>query len=70
MPQQYNATALIVDDRDSSVVYSSGWQQVSSTAEYMLTKSGADKAGMTAKFTFTGRPLLDILVVYMFIVYI
>lgn len=51
----YNATALIVDDRDPSITYSPGWQQVATTAEYGLTKSGADEAGMTATFKFTGE---------------
>ena len=51
----FNATALIVDDRDPSVVYSPGWQQQSTTAEFDDTKSGADEAGMTASFKFTGK---------------
>lgn len=50
----FNSTALIVDDRDPRVVYSSGWQQSDTTAEFDDTKSGADEAGMTASFTFIG----------------
>lgn len=50
----FNATALIVDDRDPSVVYSPGWQQSDTTAEFDDTKSGADEVGMTASFKFTG----------------
>ena len=50
----FNATALIVDDRNVNVQYSPGWQQQSTTAEYDDTKSGADQAGMTATFQFTG----------------
>ena len=53
---QFNNTALIVADRDSGIVYSSGWLQVSTDSEYDHTKSGADKAGMTATFIFTGMP--------------
>lgn len=51
----FNATALIVDDRDPSVVYSPGWQQLSTTTEFDDTKSGADAAGMTATFKFSGK---------------
>ena len=54
---QYNSTALIVDDRNSSIVYSSGWLEVSTTAEYDQTKSGANNAGMTATFVFTGMSM-------------
>ena len=53
---RYNATALIVDDRDPGITYSPGWTQVNSTAEYQLTKSGAANAGMTATFSFVGQP--------------
>ncbi|KIP10385.1 hypothetical protein PHLGIDRAFT_240263 [Phlebiopsis gigantea 11061_1 CR5-6] len=51
---QYNSTALVVDDRNSSIVYTSGWLEVSTTAEYEQTRSGANKGGMTATFVFTG----------------
>ncbi|KAJ3556880.1 hypothetical protein NM688_g1782 [Phlebia brevispora] len=54
---QWNATALVVDDRDLSIHYSSGWQQVtdpSGSGDYLLTGSGAGSAGMTASFSFNG----------------
>lgn len=51
---KFNSTSLIVDDRDPSITYSSGWLKVSTTAEYDGTKSGANEAGMTATFVFTG----------------
>ena len=52
---RFNATALAVDDQDSRIVYSSGWQHASSDSEFDLTKSGTDTAGMTATFEFTGE---------------
>ncbi|KAI0340849.1 hypothetical protein BDW22DRAFT_355577 [Trametopsis cervina] len=52
---EFNSSALIVDDQDPRVQYSSGWENVaSSSAEYDSTKSGATSAGQTASFTFTG----------------
>lgn len=51
----YNSTALIVDDHDPRINFSSGWDpMVSSAAEYDSTKTGASSAGVTASFTFTG----------------
>lgn len=52
---KYNATSLVVDDRDSSITYSSGWLKVTSAAEYMQTRTGADTTGMTAIFSFRGE---------------
>ena len=54
---QYNNTAIIVDDRDPSIVYSDGWLRVATTAEYDHTKTGAQEAGMTATFVFNGQPM-------------
>lgn len=52
---QYNSTALIVDDHDSSIHFSPGWDpMISSPAEFDSTKTGASSAGLTATFTFTG----------------
>ena len=44
-----------VDDFDSRIQYSAGWQVVTGGAEVEGTKHGADKAGMTAAFSFTGE---------------
>ncbi|PIL37764.1 hypothetical protein GSI_01458 [Ganoderma sinense ZZ0214-1] len=43
-----------VDDFDSRIQYSAGWQVVTGGAEVEGTKHGADKAGMTATFSFSG----------------
>ncbi|PSR92234.1 hypothetical protein PHLCEN_2v4764 [Hermanssonia centrifuga] len=57
---EYNSTALIVDDRDPTIQYSAGWQQVTGApapadrSEYLFTKTGAAAAGLTARFTFNG----------------
>ncbi len=59
MSDKWNATALVVDDRDPSIVYSGSWMQVTSTAEYDDTKSGAASAGMTATFAFNGKSMQD-----------
>ena len=45
---------VLVDDFNSTIVYSAGWQAVTNGAEVDGTKHGADKAGMTATFNFTG----------------
>ncbi|EKM59919.1 uncharacterized protein PHACADRAFT_206139 [Phanerochaete carnosa HHB-10118-sp] len=50
----YNSTAYIVDDRDPNISYSQGWLQVTTSAEYNDTKTGADEAGMTAIYVFNG----------------
>ena len=51
-----------VDDFDSRIQNSAGWQVVTGGAEVEGTKHGADKAGMTATFGFTGEyPSKDIL---------
>jgi len=54
MAQQYNSTALIVDDNDPAITYSSGWVLAGTSAEYDDTRHGATAAGQTATFTFTG----------------
>lgn len=57
---QYNSTAIIVDDHDSSIIFSPGWLKVTTGAEYNNTKSGAQQAGMTATFIFNGRSSMRI----------
>ncbi|OBZ65991.1 hypothetical protein A0H81_14034 [Grifola frondosa] len=50
----FNNTALIVDDTDPRIAYSSGWELTASTGEYNFTKHGARSAGATAIFNFIG----------------
>ena len=53
---RYNTTALIVDDQDPRVKYSSGWTSANNmTHEYLFTQSGATEKGMTATFQFDGK---------------
>lgn len=53
------STLVVVDDQDSSVVYSGSWEHDTSTPgsdENGMTKSGASPAGLTATLKFTGEP--------------
>lgn len=55
-------SAVTIDDRDPGIVYSQSpaWQKVTTdpTDELDATKSGADSAGMTASFKFTGECII------------
>jgi len=54
MAQWYNSTALVVDDSDTAITYSSGWVQAGTSVDYDDTSHGATTAGQTATFIFTG----------------
>ena len=53
---------VLLDDLNSAIVYSAGWKAVTGGTRGLYgTKHGADMAGLTATFNFTGTHALPLL---------
>ena len=46
--------ALVLDDRDAAVQYSTGWGEAGVAEEFRGTTSYTETVGATARVTFTG----------------
>ena len=51
---------LVLDDRDTAVVYSTGWGQAGSGNEFNSTTTHTNTVGATAKVTFYGTSPLQL----------